>query len=386
MDQKISILQPSLLREAVSSQNQITDLANEFPMGGYVNTHPSQNLKCRLPPKIYHTEAEMNFFLGKSPQTFDLNYHFDSSWLASLPYSSLIGNNFIVISGQNKVIKETYSGDSILQQDGRFLKRKLKVDLEGKPHELPFVLFRSRQEPRFIKKPCLLPVHYWHFNYHHWLIECLPRFQPALDLPELADCPIIVPQTLSPWQRESLKLMGIPSSRLMPFDGQDWRLKNLYFPSIGDFSPHQINWVRGKLLKGLEGYNKETGGLFYISRSDANHRKVVNEEEVADFLENLGFQVLTLTGMPLSEQLELFASAKVVIGPHGAGLTNMLVAPAKSTLVELMPDDEVNHCFWLLTNALKQDYTFVVGKKISPDRDFEIPIRGLEKVLKGVDF
>ena len=172
----------------------------------------------------------------------------------------------------------------------------------------------------------------------------------------------------------------------MPFDGQDWQLKNLYFPSIGDFSPHQINWVREKLLKGLEGSNKKPGGLLYISRSDANHRKVVNEEEVADFLENLGFQVLTLTGMPLSEQLELFASAKVVIGPHGAGLTNMMVAPAKSTLVELMPDDEVNHCFWLLTNALKQDYTFVVGKKISPDRDFEIPIRGLEKVLKGVDF
>ena len=75
-----------------------------------------------------------------------------------------------------------------------------------------------------------------------------------------------------------------------------------------------------------------------------------------------------------------------MIGPHGAGLTNMLVAPAKSTLVELMPDDEVNHCFWLLTNGLKQDYTFVVGKKVSPDRDFEIPISRLEKVLKGVDF
>ena len=64
----------------------------------------------------------------------------------------------------------------------------------------------------------------------------------------------------------------------------------------------------------------------------------------------------------------------------------MLFAPAKATLVELMPDDEVNHCFWLLSNVLKQNYMFVVGKKVNPNRDFEIPISRLERVLEGVDF
>ena len=157
-------------------------------MGGYVETYPTQTLKCRLPLDISHTEAEKRFFLGKSPRAFNLLYQFNSSWLASLPFSRLVGNNLIVISSQNKVIEETYSEDSNLQQDGRFLKRKLKIDLEGKRHVLACILFRSRPEPRFLKQPCLLPVHYWHFNNHHWLIECLPRLLPALDRSELREC------------------------------------------------------------------------------------------------------------------------------------------------------------------------------------------------------
>ena len=88
--------------------------------------------------------------------------------------------------------------------------------------------------------------------------------------------------------------------------------------------------------------------------------------------------------MEFQEQIKLFSEAKVVIGPNGAGLTNIIFASEENLLVELMPNDEVNHSLWLLTSSLGQKYTYLVGENYTANRDFIVSIPKLESLLKSV--
>ena len=67
----------------------------------------------------------------------------------------------------------------------------------------------------------------------------------------------------------------------------------------------------------------------YISRADASYRKVANEEEVMSYLAPLGFERVVMTGLSVREQARLLQQAKVVIGPHGANMTNIIFVSLK---------------------------------------------------------
>ncbi len=381
---------------------------------GIVETQPAESLRCRPPLWVGHGEAERRFFFaGKAPEAFNLDYPFPASYLAVLPGARLVGRGWIIVAGDHHVITDSYSGDHILQIDGRFQHRTLQVEADGRRQSLPFALARRTSLPQSISATVVLPTHYWHFNYHHWLIECLPRLRCALEAPELAGCQVIIPANLAPFQRESLDLLGLPEARRLPFDESDWRFETLVFPSIGSFSPPELRWVRERLVGGLAASDSghvpaasraarastpsSAAGAptpsqsatpaptrLYISRADAATRRLVNEAELVAALEPLGFEVLTLTGMPLAEQIRRLAQAELIVGPHGSGLTNILFAPRRATLIELMPGDQVNHCFWLLANGLGLRYTFLAGPVVSAQRDFAIAPEKLRAAVVGM--
>ena len=54
--------------------------------------------------------------------------------------------------------------------------------------------------------------------------------------------------------------------------------------------------------------------------------------------------------------------ADVVVGAHGAALTNVVFCPPGASLVELFPPDYVNVCYWALTSAVGDvRYRYLVG-------------------------
>jgi hypothetical protein len=367
-------------------------LGGRYP-GRYYRNQPGQTIRCQPPLWSDHSAAEQRFFFnGKAPAEFNLTYHFPPAYLAAFDNARLVGDGYVVVAADNRVIQDSYSGDHILQRGGRFLKQSIKVALDGQTHTVPFAL-RRPAEARQVEKRCLLPTHYWQFNYHHWLIECLPRLRPALEMGELADCPVIVPANMTPFQRQSLERLGVTAERWLPFDAEEWEVEELLFPSIGVFAPAELLWVRQRCLQvGSADFSRPpaeagttnrgtSGGRYYISRADATTRRLVNEGEIAGYLQGEGFEVLTLTGMGFDEQVERLVTAEMVIGPHGSGLTNILFAPAGATVIELMPHDQVNHCFWLMSNVLGLRYCFLSGPVRSAERDFVISLPRLQTLL-----
>lgn len=81
-------------------------------------------------------------------------------------------------------------------------------------------------------------------------------------------------------------------------------------------------------------------------------RTIANHAQVQEALERLGFETVYLEGMGMADQIRLFRSAAFVVGPHGAGLANLLFCDAGTKVIEFMPSIEFRPFFWLISAKL----------------------------------
>jgi capsular polysaccharide biosynthesis protein len=122
----------------------------------------------------------------------------------------------------------------------------------------------------------------------------------------------------------------------------------------------------------------------YVSRSDAGKRRVTNEPALVERLARLGFEAVTLSDRSFEEQVELFRSAVSVVGPHGAGLTNLMFSAEGTVLVELQLDIDQRPHFDRLAQVVGLQYASVVcpGDAASP-RDMVADIDQIVSVLES---
>ena len=71
----------------------------------------------------------------------------------------------------------------------------------------------------------------------------------------------------------------------------------------------------------------------YVSRKLAGKRHLSNEDEFLPLLKKYKFRKVYLEKMTIIEQVDLFRKASHVIAAHGAGLTNILFAPADDRML-----------------------------------------------------
>lgn len=76
--------------------------------------------------------------------------------------------------------------------------------------------------------------------------------------------------------------------------------------------------------------------MIYISRKDTKARKIQNEDELIASLDELGVKIIELTGKSVKEQISIFSEAILVIGGHGAGISNSLFMNQSAVMLELI--------------------------------------------------
>ena len=184
-------------------------------------------------------------------------------------------------------------------------------------------------------------------NYYHNLLDYAANAH-LLEAPGLARLPVLVGSFAPerPFQAQTLRFLGVAESRLVHLPpGAVARVGELTllptFQRRRGFvtDPRGGAWLRRKAL--------EAGGpggpaRIYVSRALASARRVANEAEVIAALRPFGIEPVTLEGMAVADQARLFAGARLVVGPHGAGFANMVFAPPGAALVELTPRPGTN--------------------------------------------
>lgn len=202
-------------------------------------------------------------------------------------------------------------------------------------------------------------------TYFHWVFDCLPRLA-ALRNEEVDRVYVSAKKR---FQREYLKLFGVTPARILPA-GKRTHIKasTLVVPSLAGDTGNMPSSTC-EMLRSLAERLVERGvrsRKIYVSRSDAGWRSVGNEAEVWRLLKSRGYEKVRLAGMSVVDQIRLFASAETVVGPHGAGLTNLAFTPAGAKVVEFFSPNYVNVCFWALANQCGHQYGCMLGEGEQP--------------------
>ena len=101
--------------------------------------------------------------------------------------------------------------------------------------------------------------------------------------------------------------------------------------------------------------------MLYVSRRHSR-RSDLDENMLETELIKNGFEIVFAENLSFLQQLNLFKDAKLVVGLHGAGLTNTIWTN-KAQLIELMPDYRVNRCFEWIANLNQSNYSQILFSK-----------------------
>jgi len=226
----------------------------------------------------------------------------------------------------------------------------------------------------------LLMLHSGIHNYYHWLHDCVMRLHLVLErLP--AETTFVVPPNLRPWETDALAAVGVPAERLLPFDGSAvWVFDDFWFSpptTIGDRDcPAADAWLRACL-----GSPRSAGRgsrRVFVSRRDARWRRIVNEEELHPVLRDHGFEIVLLEGYSLRENVRLFEEAEVVVGPHGAGLTNLLFCPVGARVLEIAEPRYAPGAFWTMSEVVGHRHHCLWGETVEDPENQRMPHQRLE--------
>jgi len=225
-------------------------------------------------------------------------------------------------------------------------------------------------------------------NYYHWLLGYLPKLrlyewyadavEPSTDLLIADDRPS--------WETESLELAGVDVSAATEWSGGSAVADRVAVPFHRDeytpeFRPSgaDYRWIRDRLRSNAD-LEADWPSRVYVSRDDATTRRVLNESDVVARLADMGFRKFELTSLSVPEQVALFASAEIVVGPHGAGLTNLVFAD-DAGVVEIQPREDVRPHYYLLAETLGFDYEYVRSPVRNDRTDMSVDVNALETAV-----
>jgi capsular polysaccharide biosynthesis protein len=111
-------------------------------------------------------------------------------------------------------------------------------------------------------------------------------------------------------------------------------------------------------------------------------------KQVIKYLEKFGFRSVKLETMSVAEQAACLAAAKVVVAPHGGGLTNLVFCSPGTKVIEIFSPLYVPHCYWMISNLCGLEHYYLIGDLVDDGtptkplhKDMRLDLNSLEKLL-----
>lgn len=231
-------------------------------------------------------------------------------------------------------------------------------------------------------------------SYYHFLLDILPRLA-ALETSGVPEPDRWYAPLQHGFQRQILELAGfLPGPEVIDADlVPHVHADKLLVPGFPDnhlrTPPWTVSFIRERLRD--PALELVPGRRIYVTRgTERNSRTVTNERELQEMLANRRFDLVDPGTMPVAEQIKVFAEAEWIVGPHGAGLANLVFASPGASVVELFPTDYVQTCYWKLAWCVPGlTYRYLVGvgkpprngKMHGAGSDMTIDLAALSRVL-----
>jgi capsular polysaccharide biosynthesis protein len=221
----------------------------------------------------------------------------------------------------------------------------------------------------------------WTPNYYHWTVQAVPRIlavRDALggDLGQVDHW--LVSGNPPPYVDEWLDAVGVPRGRRVDVVEDDSCLTTdrLLVASV----PGRNRWVGADDVAAIRAAAPTAppgrgGGAsrLLIRRNQPKRRVALNGDAVVAALRPRGFEVVDPATMTVAEEVAAFGAADVVVGVHGAGLTNMVFCRPGTLVVELTPRGLVYPTFVKLAAAAGVEHHVLVGREPRLPRGLRFP-------------
>jgi len=278
-------------------------------------------------------------------------------WVAELEHATVFGDSGVVVG------RDGIAGESWLSEHPRIPPyMQARPFLKGWPSEpvacgdVAIWWAGAWQKPQY-------------YHTHAEAMAALIQLEIFRDLAGGSDFEILLPR-LSGWPAEAIELLGLDTSRLRPVGDDILRPSRLFWPSAAirqNLVIEPLLRLYFRRIRAAVRMRAATGGIalpdgaepaqaVYIARLDSPIRRMRNEAELIERLRGLGVTIFVAQGLSYAQQVLALSRARVVIGPHGAGLTNMGFAPRGAMLAELHPASFVSPLYFRLTQLLDQRY------------------------------
>jgi capsular polysaccharide biosynthesis protein len=148
-------------------------------------------------------------------------------------------------------------------------------------------------------------------------------------------------------------------------NGRDLRVKDLvhtsklayYYPNLASVQILR-QALKAKERHDIQGHRRR----LFLSRRDnegTQGRVLANQIEIAAILDSMGFTPYYAEDYTFDQQRNDFSAAEIVVGVHGAGLSNVVFMDRGATVVELMPKTEFKWHFALLASYCQINYVLL---------------------------
>jgi capsular polysaccharide biosynthesis protein len=230
-------------------------------------------------------------------------------------------------------------------------------------------------------------------NYYHWMLLILTRVALLLDRGALDHRRLLIPHELTDWMTTSLSLIGVPDERtLRHYASQEVLIDDAWIISPLEFAAESlVRSLQRRLWDAAAVASTSTASRrgVWLSRRQQPWRSLVNVKAAESVALALGFDVIIPESLPLLEQVRVCATARVIAGPGGANLTNLMFARPTTAVVGVVSESNNYPGFIDLCAAMGLDQCWVFGRadprKASGGplhEGFEVNVMNLERALE----
>ncbi len=329
-----------LLRSSVPLSSVIDHVESG---GGFLLTEVKRERKPLTPPK----------FLGERDAPFETGHvEFPSCYVAELRDILCKGGSRLILPKPfNQILHDAYA-----QRDPFAESKDADVYLEEGHLRLTPALFS-----KYFNGAIHLMNEY-SANYFHWVTEVLPRIMLLKEI-DTKGYPVLIQSGLHENLKELLDVVTEGKFQFIEIESSEWiYVSELIYPSDvcrvsdilkrearpGDQAVHssQLAEVRNLVVQRYARPSGYEGKVVYMRRR-SGARRIVNEQELISEFRNAGVEIIDSDGLSIQQQIDVFHSARTIIAPTGAILTNILWSNPETSVICLISDHQaMNPQIW----------------------------------------
>ncbi|MDD3878143.1 MAG: glycosyltransferase family 61 protein [Bacteroidales bacterium] len=137
-----------------------------------------------------------------------------------------------------------------------------------------------------------------------------------------------------------------------------------------------------KTVKLVKPVMEKSNNRIFITRSAKIGRNILNMSEIEKVLNKYDFIITDTENMSFEKQMKTFASAELVIGIHGASITNLIFSDwERVKFIEIMPANCIACKYYWLSETLGIRYDIIRGSDLNKHNSFSVSPVLLEKAL-----